>query len=143
MNSNQYKEIPKAMLMAAEDTISTFLIETNEIRNDRKIMEFSFLMNSFIHHSGELQEKIEKATNDDEMKNISEYIFQIIKNKVELYSTFEDYSEFICASYILSINECEENLENFNESEIHRNLILHFLTIIPLQNTINKGEKDE
>ena len=140
---NQEKEIPAALMMAAEDTVSTFLIETGEIKNNKKIMEYSFLINAFIHFSDDLKSKLDESNNVSDMKNISSYIYSIIERNYESYLFFDDYSELIGASYILAIDECLEHLENFKEEEIHRNLILHFLTIIPLQNIINNGENNE
>lgn len=130
----------ETLMHAAENTVSSFLMETGEEKNNKKILEYSFIINNFIEQSDFFIQKIKQANTDMELTKIAQNIYQKIDElgTAEIIELFEDYSEYFLAAYLITIEEAKIGIEGFKEEEIHRNLVLHFLTIIPIQNQLTQ-----
>lgn len=135
-NFEDNSNINEVLLCAAQNSLSSFLMELGWEKNNEKVLELSFLVNSFIYFSEDFNKRISQS-NQEELIKCANNIYTILSNNSKYIEAFSEYSEHIAASFILSIGECYDNLPNFKESEIHINLILHFLAMIPFQNKLN------
>lgn len=135
------KDIPDFLNKAAENSVSTFIMETDNMNNNEKIIEFSSIANDFIEKLHNTIENIKKNKLVDVAKEMN-HIYQSkeIDNKIksELSIILKDYPDYYKTSAIYSFTENLKNLENLKEiDDVHIKLIEHLSNMISIQIILN------
>ncbi len=132
------KIIPDFLIQAATEAVTTYVIELALQPKDKDYIIISYLANGFVEYLHENVEKLKSAERNNELMEIyAKELHDIISRNPRIYSAL-NYIEKECpeqpyflVSGIKVFQEASQEFDNFNiENEIYQNLILHLITLI-------------